>query len=100
MTISLRPQGPFSLPEPLHLALTDDGGDPVAFRAVWEQEAGEVEVDFTSDLAAERVERHVARVLSLDVDATGLAEVGERDHQRRGQRERPARPQRDRHSPA
>ena len=61
------------------MALTDDGGDAVALRAVWVAEAGEVEVDFVSDLPAERVERHAARVLSLDVDATGLAEVGGRD---------------------
>jgi DNA-3-methyladenine glycosylase II len=79
VTISLRPRGPFSLPDPLYLALTDDGGEPVAFRAVWSAAAGEVEVEFVSDLPAERVERHVARVLSLDVDATGLAAVGERD---------------------
>jgi DNA-3-methyladenine glycosylase II len=79
VTISLRPQGPFSLPEPLVVALTDDGGEPVALRATWVPEAGEVEVDFVSDLPAERVERHAARVLSLDVDGSGLAEVGERD---------------------
>jgi DNA-3-methyladenine glycosylase II len=78
VTISLRPRGPFSLAAPLVLALTDDGGDAVALRAVWLAEAGEVEVDFVSDLAAERVERHAARVLCLDVDATGLAEVGAR----------------------
>ena len=52
MTISLRPRGPFSLPSPLLVALTDDGGDAVAFRAVWVPDAGEVEVDFVSDLAA------------------------------------------------
>jgi DNA-3-methyladenine glycosylase II len=79
VTISLRPRGPFSLPSPLVVALTDDGGDAVAFRAVWVPEAGEVEVDFDSDLAAERVERHAARVLSLDVDATGLADLGAHD---------------------
>ena len=79
MTISLRPRGPFSLPAPLVLALTDDGGEAVALRAVWVEEAGEVEVDFVSDLPAERVERHAARVLSLDVDGSGLAEVGARD---------------------
>ena len=55
MTISLRPRGPFSLPLPLQLALTDDSGEAVAFRAVWAEEAGEVEVDFVSDLPAERV---------------------------------------------
>ena len=77
MTISLRPRGPFSLPSPLVVALTDDGGDAVALRAVWDGE--EVEVDFVSDLPVERVERHAARVLSLDVDAGGLAEVGSRD---------------------
>jgi DNA-3-methyladenine glycosylase II len=79
VTISLRPRGPFSLASPLHLALTDDGGEAVAFRAVWVPDAGEVEVDFVSDLAAERVERHAARVLSLDVDGSGLGEVGARD---------------------
>lgn len=79
MTISLRPSGPFSLPAPVILGLTDDGGDAVALRAIWVPEAGEVEVDFVSDLPAERVERHAARVLSLDVDGSGLAEVAERD---------------------
>ncbi len=77
MTVSLRPRGPFSLAEPLVAALTDDGGDAMAFRAVWTGEL--VEVDFRSDLSPERVEAHVARVLSLDVDAGGLSEVGERD---------------------
>jgi DNA-3-methyladenine glycosylase II len=79
VTISLRPSGPFSLPAPLVLALTDDGGEAVALRAVWVPDAGAVEIDFVSDLPAERVERHAARVLSLDVDASGLAEVGARD---------------------
>lgn len=79
MTISLRPRGPFSLPSPLVVALTDDGGDAVALRAVWEADAGVVEVDFVSDMAAQRVERHAARVLSLDVDGSGLEEVGARD---------------------
>src|SRR3954466_9746256 len=79
MTISLQPRGPFSLPESLVLALTDDGGEPVAFRAAWSEVAGAVEVDFVSDLPAARAERHAARVLSLDVDATGLGEVGARD---------------------
>jgi DNA-3-methyladenine glycosylase II len=77
VTISLLPRGPFSLPAPLVVALTDDGGEPVALRAAWV--TGKVEVDFVSDLPAERVERHAARVLSLDVDGSGLAEVGERD---------------------
>jgi len=79
VTISLRPRGPFSLAAPLPVALTDDGGEAVALRAVWVEEAGEVEVDFVSDLPAEQVERHAARVLSLDVDAAGLEEVGTRD---------------------
>ena len=52
MTISLRPQGPFSLPAPLSVALTDDGGEPVAFRAVWTGSA--VDVDFVSDLPPTR----------------------------------------------
>ena len=77
MTISLRPQGPFSLPAPLSVALTDDGGEPVAFRAVWTGSA--VDVDFVSDLPPTRVEAHAARVLSLDVDARDLDSVGERD---------------------
>jgi DNA-3-methyladenine glycosylase II len=77
VTISLRPRGPFSLDAPLALALTDDGGEPVALRAVWDGAA--VEVDFVSDLPAGRVEAHAVRVLSLDVDARGLAEVGARD---------------------
>jgi DNA-3-methyladenine glycosylase II len=79
VTISLRPRGPFSLPAPLHLALTDDRGDALALRATWAEEAGEVQIDFVSDLDAGRVERHAARVLSLDVDANGLSEVGARD---------------------
>jgi DNA-3-methyladenine glycosylase II len=77
VTISLRPRGPFSLPAPLSVALTDDGGEPLAFRAVWTGEA--VEVDFVSDLPPTRVEAHAARVLSLDVDARDLASVGLRD---------------------
>jgi DNA-3-methyladenine glycosylase II len=79
LTITLRPRGPFSLAEPVCLGLTDDGGDAVALRAVWREDAGAVEVDFVSDLPAEQVEAHAARVLSLDVDGRGLAEVGERD---------------------
>ncbi len=77
MTISLRPRGPFSLPEPLVIALTDDGGDAVALRAVWTGEA--VDVDFVSDLPAGRVEAHAARILSLDVDASDLPALGDRD---------------------
>jgi DNA-3-methyladenine glycosylase II len=79
VTISLRPRGPFSLPSPLVLGLTDDGGEAVGLRATWVAQAGEVEIDFASDLPAARVERHAARVLSLDVDGSGLAEVGARD---------------------
>jgi DNA-3-methyladenine glycosylase II len=77
VTISLTPRGPFSLAEPLIAAFTDDGGDAVAFRAVWDGSV--VEADFVSDLPGSQVEAHVARILALDVDATGLAEVGERD---------------------
>src|SRR3954452_23701396 len=79
MPLSLRPRGPFSLPEPLGLALTGAGGEPVAFRASWSEAAGAVEVDFDSDLPAVRVERHAARGLSLDVDASGMEEVAARD---------------------
>ena len=77
MTISLRPQGPFFLLAPLSVALTDDGGEPVAFRAVWTGEA--VDVDFVSDLPPTRVEAHAARVLSLDVDARDLPSLADRD---------------------
>ncbi len=77
MTISLRPRGPFSLPAQLSVALTDDGGEPVAFRAVWTGSA--VDVDFVSDLAPTRVEAHAARVLSLDVDARDLPSLADRD---------------------
>jgi DNA-3-methyladenine glycosylase II len=77
VTISLRPLGPFSLAAPLNVALTDDGGEPVAFRAVWTGEA--VEVDFVSDLAPTRVEAHAVRVLSLDVDARDLPSLADRD---------------------
>jgi DNA-3-methyladenine glycosylase II len=78
VTISLRPRGPFSLSEPVAVALTDDSGEPVAFRAVLAAD-GSVGVDFRSDLPAARVEAHAARVLSLDTDATGLADVAARD---------------------
>jgi DNA-3-methyladenine glycosylase II len=77
VTISLRPQGPFSLPAPLSVALTDDGGEPVAFRAVWTGSV--VDVDFVSDLPPTRVEAHAARVLSLDVDARDLPALADRD---------------------
>jgi DNA-3-methyladenine glycosylase II len=77
VTISLQPRGPFALEEPLVLALTDDGGDAVAFRAVFDGSV--VDVDFVSDLPPGRVEAHAARVLSLDVDARELAGVGARD---------------------
>jgi len=77
VTISLRPRGPFALPEPLVVGFTDDGGDAVAFRAVWTGD--EVEVDFRADLPAAKVEPHAARILSLDTDATDLAAIGERD---------------------
>ena len=78
MRISLQPRGPFSLDGPFVAALTDDGGDVVAFRAV-RTEDGSVDVDFVSDLPGARVEAHAARILSLDVDASGLSEVAERD---------------------
>jgi DNA-3-methyladenine glycosylase II len=78
VTISLRPQGAFSLDGPFFAALTDDGGDPVAFRAVLTDD-GSVDVDYVSDLPGARVEAHAARVLSLDVDASGLPEVARHD---------------------
>jgi DNA-3-methyladenine glycosylase II len=77
VTISLRPRGPFTLPAPLAVGLTDDGGEPVALRAAWT--GSEVDVDFVSDLPPTRVEAHAARVLSLDTDASGLADVAARD---------------------
>jgi DNA-3-methyladenine glycosylase II len=63
---------------PLVLALCDDAGEAVAFRAVVAAD-GSIEVEFRSGLPAGRVEAHVARVLSVDTDASGLASVGERD---------------------
>ena len=65
------------MPAPLSVALTDDGGEPVAFRAVWTGEV--VDVDFVSDLPPTRVEAHAARVLSLDVDARDLPSLADRD---------------------
>jgi len=61
----------------LSVALTDDGGEPVAFRAVWTGSA--VDVDFASDLPPTRVEAHAERVLSLDVDARDLPSLADRD---------------------
>jgi DNA-3-methyladenine glycosylase II len=63
--------------ERLRLAFTDDGGQAAAFEA--RQENGSVVVDYVSSLPREAVEAHVARILSLDVDATGFDELGRRD---------------------
>ena len=68
--ISLQPRGPFSLDGPFVAALTDDGGDVVAFRAV-RTEDGSVYVDFVSTCPARGSRAHAARILSLDVDASG-----------------------------
>ncbi len=61
----------------LRIAFTDDAGFPagVAVR----QEPHGVFAEGTTRLGEEALARHVARILSLDVDAHGLAEVGERD---------------------
>jgi DNA-3-methyladenine glycosylase II len=63
--------------EVMRLAFVDDGGEgaTVAVR----QDGDRVIVDYRSSLAAARVAAHTARILSLDVDATGFAAVGERD---------------------
>jgi 3-methyladenine DNA glycosylase/8-oxoguanine DNA glycosylase len=61
----------------LRLAFCDDGGTPVAIAA--RQDGPRVLVDYRSDLAANRVTAHVARILGLDVDATGFLAVAERD---------------------
>jgi DNA-3-methyladenine glycosylase II len=78
VTLSLTPRGPFALDAPVVAALTDDSGEALAFRAAVAAD-GAVEVEVRSDLPAAQAEAHVARVLSLDTDASGLAEVGERD---------------------
>ena len=92
----LRPRGPFSLaqsielvrgfgpvaePQPavhrLRLGFTDDSGLPCALSV--RQDGGQLGVDYVSDLPPEAVERHAARLLSVDVDGEGLAELGARD---------------------
>lgn len=75
MTFSLQPRGPFSLAEPVGMAFTDDSGEAVAFAA---RRGGDtVAVDWVSALPEDAVERHVARILSLDVDARGVGEVAD-----------------------
>jgi DNA-3-methyladenine glycosylase II len=94
--LRLHPRGAFSLAESvafvesfapletaaaggrLRLALTDDDGTPLAFAARQEKD-GAVVVEHTGGLAPERVEAHVARVLSLDVDGRPLADIARRD---------------------
>jgi len=73
MTLTLEPLGPFALAEPVRMAFMDDSGVAAAFAARFE--GGAVAVDWVSELQAEAVERHVARILSLDVDARGVGEV-------------------------
>ena len=73
MTLTLEPLGPFTLAEPVRMACVDDSGAPVAFAA--RPGGGAVVVDWVSSLPEDAVERHVARILSLDVDARGVGEV-------------------------
>lgn len=65
----------------LRLAFVADGlseGDRYAGAYVY-QDAGTVVVETYGNAEAGRVRDQVARVLSLDVDRTGFAEIGERD---------------------
>lgn len=93
--LALRARGPFALRESirflagfapleaggdeevLRLALCDDGGTPLAFAA--RQEGDVVQVRYAGGLPPGRAEAHVARVLSLDVDASPLATIAARD---------------------
>jgi DNA-3-methyladenine glycosylase II len=94
--VELAVRGPFSLaqsiafagafvpvqaPQPdadmMRLAFVDDQGESAAVAV--RQDGERVTVDYRSSLAPERVAAHTARILSLDVDATGFAAVGERD---------------------
>lgn len=73
MTLTLEPHGPFTLDEPVRMACMDDSGEAVAFSARLDGRA--VVVDWFSALPEDGVERHAARILSLDVDARGVGEV-------------------------
>jgi DNA-3-methyladenine glycosylase II len=63
--------------ERLLLGLTDDSGVPCAI-SVRQREAA-LEVDYVSGLSADAVRDHAARLLSVDVDGAGFAELGGRD---------------------
>jgi DNA-3-methyladenine glycosylase II len=94
--VTLTPSGAFSLeqsidfvagfapaasPQPdserLLLGLTDDSGVPCAISV--RQRDATLEVDYVSELPVDAVRAHAARLLSVDVDGAGFAEVGGRD---------------------
>ncbi len=64
------------LAEAVRVAFTDDGGAAGALAARMAGE--EVVVEWVSELPVDAVERHAARILSLDVDARGVGEVTDR----------------------
>ncbi len=61
----------------LRIAFTDDAGFPAGVCV--SQEPHGIFAEGTTRLSEEALARHVARILSLDVDAHGLADVGRRD---------------------
>ncbi|CAN5681390.1 DNA-3-methyladenine glycosylase [soil metagenome] len=62
----------------LRLAFTVDGGEDVAGVKV-RSEGGVIVGEVYSEADPELVRKQVARILSLDLDGSGFAEVGERD---------------------
>ena len=92
------PRGPFSLaasmrfaegftPDPhapdaatghLHLAFVPDG-EAEAAGACIREESGDLVVEITGDADHDRAHEQVLRILSLDVDGSGFAAVGDRD---------------------
>lgn len=64
--------------ERLRLAFVADGGEEVAGVETW-SEGGVVVGEVYGNAEVEVVRRQVGRILSLDVDGSGFAEVGERD---------------------
>jgi DNA-3-methyladenine glycosylase II len=64
--------------ERLRLAFVADGGEEVSGVEVW-SEAGALVGEVYGNADVEAVRRQVGRILSLDVDGSGFAEVGERD---------------------
>lgn len=95
MTVDLVVRGPFSLDESVafaerfepaaiggragvfRAALVDDDGTPVGLAV--RQQGGRLLVEHESPLPDERVAAHASRILSVDIDGTGLVEVASRD---------------------